>query len=324
MKRSPGSTSGRFQRGTPGNPGTVETLNKNVGQGDPADPRPRDASPGSRSPAGFGAILRCAVKQALADQVTDSAASLAYYAFLALPALLLLAVGLFSLLGTESAIATMTDKLGLVAPSETVRLVDRSLRQVIHNQSGGLALTVVGAVLALWTATGAMNALMRALNRIYGRKETRGFVRLRLTGLAMMTLALAAFLLVFGLLVLGPQLSGWVGSVVGWESGLAAIWWAAQWPILILGLLASFAAILYLGPNVDRPRWRLLSPGAVLAVAIWLAASGLFAVYVSMFGSYNKTWGSLAAVIIMLTWLWLSGVALLLGAEVNAALERRR
>jgi membrane protein len=108
------------------------------------------------------------------------------------------------------------------------------------------------------------------------------------------------------------------------ESTLEWIWWAAQWPILIVGLLLVFAAILSLGPNVDHPRWRFLTPGSVLAVVIWLGASGLFAVYVSMFGSYNKTWGSLAAVVIMLTWLWLSALALLFGAEVNAEAERSR
>ena len=269
-------------------------------------------------------LLKRAARKALADQITDSAAALAYYSFLALPALLLLAVGLFSLLGTDSAIDTMMDRLAKVAPEETVRLVDQSLRQVIENQSGGLAMTIVGAVLALWTATGAMNALMRALNAAHGRAETRGFGRQRLTGLVMLALAFAAFLLVFGLLVLGPQLSGWIGSAIGWEGGFEAIWWAAEWPILILGLFAAFATILYLGPNTEHPRWQLLSPGAAIAVAIWLAASGLFAVYVSMFGSYNKTWGSLAAVIIMLTWLWLSGLALLFGAEVNAAAEHSR
>jgi membrane protein len=94
--------------------------------------------------------------------------------------------------------------------------------------------------------------------------------------------------------------------------------------VLIAGLLAAFATVLYLGPNVDHPRWQFLTPGSVLAVVVWLAASGLFAVYTAMFGSYNKTWGSLAAVIVMLTWLWLTGLALLFGAEVNAEAERSR
>jgi membrane protein len=100
--------------------------------------------------------------------------------------------------------------------------------------------------------------------------------------------------------------------------------WLAQWPILIAGLLATFAGILYLGPNVDHPRFAFITPGAVIAALVWLAASGLFAIYVSMFGSYNKAWGTLAAVVIMLTWLWLSAAALLLGAEINAEAEGSR
>jgi membrane protein len=105
---------------------------------------------------------------------------------------------------------------------------------------------------------------------------------------------------------------------VGW------IWWIAEWPILIFGLLVAFATLLYMGPDAAHPRWHFLTPGSVFAAVVWLAASGAFAVYTSMFGSYNKTWGSLAAVIIMLTWLWLAAIALLLGAEINAETERSR
>jgi membrane protein len=140
----------------------------------------------------------------------------------------------------------------------------------------------------------------------------------------MVTLLLVAFVLAFGLLVLGPSLSGWIGSAVGAEAVVKVLWWTAQWPILILGLLAAFATILYLGPNVDHPRWQFLSVGTVVSVLVWLLASGGFALYVSQFSSYNKAWGSLAAVIIMLTWLWISGLALLFGAEVNAEAERSR
>jgi membrane protein len=218
----------------------------------------------------------------------------------------------------------MMEKLGQVAPQETVDLMRQSLTNATQKQGSGLVMLVIGSALALWTATGAMNALMRALNRAYDREETRGFVRQRTTALVILAFAFLAFVLVFGLLVLGPALSGWVGSAVGWESGFKVLWWAVQWPILLLGLLAAFAAILYFGPNVDHPRWQWLSLGSAIAVVIWLAASGLFAVYVSMFGSYNKAWGTLAAVVIMLTWLWLSGLALLFGAEVNAEAERSR
>jgi membrane protein len=284
-------------------------------------PRPVAVNGAPASKAGWFTIVKRAAKSAQADQITDAAAALAYYLFLALPALLLTAVGLFSLLGTESAITTMTNKLATVAPQETVTLVQQTLTHVIQNRHGGIALVAIGAVLALWTSTGAMNALMRALNRAYGRDESRNFVHQRAIALAMLLCAFVAFLLVFGLLVLGPQLSNWLGSAVGWKTGFKTIWWAAQWPILILGLALAFSAILYLGPDVEHPRWKLITLGSVLATVIWLVASGLFAVYVSKFGSYNKAWGSLAAVIIMLTWLWLSGLALLFGAEVNAEVE---
>jgi membrane protein len=293
-------------------------------QPEPTERRLRDPGVSDLSRRDYLAVAQRAVKEAIDDQITDAAAALAYYTFLAIPSVLLLAVGVFSLLAGEDAITTVLDKVGDVVPPETVELLRDALTQVTQNRGGGVLLIAVGTAVALWTATGAMNALIRALNRAYDRDETRGFVAQRLTALAMLACAFVAFLLVFGLLVLGPQLSGWIGELLGLEDVFGWIWWAAQWPVLIVGLLLAFAAILYLGPNVDHPRWRFLTLGSVIAVAIWLAVSGAFAVYVSMFGSYNKAWGSLAAVIIMLTWLWLSGLALLFGAEVNAEAERSR
>jgi membrane protein len=131
-------------------------------------------------------------------------------------------------------------------------------------------------------------------------------------------------ILVFGLLVLGPQLANWIGAAVGQKTLVNIAWWAGQWPILILGLLVAIGGIYDLAPNVKHPRLQFLTPGAVLGIFVWLAASGLFAFYASRFGSYNKTWGSLSAVVVMLTWLWLSSLALLLGAEINAEAERTR
>jgi membrane protein len=133
-----------------------------------------------------------------------------------------------------------------------------------------------------------------------------------------------AFVLIAVLLIFGPTIESWLGRTLGIESVLGWIWWVAQWPLLVAGLLAAFATTYWLGPDVDHPRWRVLTVGSAVAVAMWLAASGLFAVYTSTFASYNKTWGSLSAVIVMLTWLWLTGIALLFGAEVNAEIERSR
>ena len=272
----------------------------------------------------LGIVVR-AVKESINDNITNLAAALAYYAFLSIPALMLVAVGIFGLVGDEDAVTEIIDRLEGVAPQEALTLLRDSLERVTETQSNsGIAMIVVGSVLALWTLTGAMQTLMWALNSAYDREETRGFVKRRLTGLVMIVLLLVSFVLVFGLLVLGPHLSGWIGSAVGLEALVKWLWWTAQWPLLILGLLLAFAAILYLGPNVDHPRWRFLTFGTSVSVLVWLLASGAFAVYVSQLGSYNKTWGSLAAVIIMLTWLWISGLALLFGAELNAEAERSR
>jgi membrane protein len=278
------------------------------------EPTLRDPSPTELSLRDYRAIVVRAGKEALDDHITNLAAAIAYYSFLAIPSLLLVGVGVFSLFASPDAIGTITEKLAGVVPREALTLVDDSLTRVVENNaSSGIAMTVVGAVLALWSLTGAMQTLMWALNSAYERDETRGFLKRRLTGLVMVILMLFAFVLAFGLLVLGPHLSGWIGEAVGIE-----------WPVLIPGLLVAFAAILYLGPDVDHPRWKFLTFGTAFAVVVWLLGSGAFAVFVSQFGSYNKAWGSVAAVIVMLTWLWLSALALLFGAELNAEAERSR
>jgi membrane protein len=284
-----------------------------------ADPRLRDLSRRD-----LVAILKRAGRRALDDNVTDSAAALAYYAFLALPSALLVSLGLFALLAGQRAVDLVMERVSSVIPTEAVSLLRDSLERVSGNQSGGIAMVAVGSVLAVWSATGAMTALMHALNQTYDRRESRGFVAQRLTALGMLVLTLIAFALAFGLLVLGPHLSRWVGRAVGMESAVSWIWWTAQWPVLLGGLLLAFGGLLYLGPDVRHPRRSSVTPGSLVATLVWLAASGLFAVYVGMFDSYDKTWGSLAAVIVMLTWLWLTAVALLLGAEVNAEVERSR
>jgi membrane protein len=289
-----------------------------------AEPRLADPGPTELSKRDYIAVIKRAAKESLDDHITNLAAALAYYAFLAIPATLLVAVGLFSLFADPSTVNSLVDELGKVMPGEAVDLVDESLTNMTQKEAQGAVLVGIGALLALWSMGGAMQNLMWALNAAYDREETRGFVKRRLTSYVMFFFVAIGFTLAFGLLVLGPQLSEWLGNAMGEPTLLKVVWWVAQWPILIGGLLIAFAAILYLGPNIEHPRWKFLSFGAVVAVVIWLLASGAFAFYVSKFGSYNKTWGSLSAVVIMLTWLWLSALALLFGAEINAEAERSR
>jgi membrane protein len=288
------------------------------------EPELRDPDLADLSRRDYRAIVVRAGKEAIADQITDIAAALAYYAFLAIPAALLVAVGLFSLVADPATVASLMERLEGVVPADAIALLRDSLERTTENDNGGLVMVLLGFLLALWTVSGAMAGLMRGLNRAYDREETRNFVKQRITALGMLACMLLAFALSFGLLALGPYVSDWIGGALGLEDVFGWIWWTLQWPVLIFGLLLAFAGILYLGPNVEHPRWQFITPGSVFAVVVWVVASGLFAVYVSMFGSYNKAWGSLAAVIVMLTWLWLSGIALLFGAEINAEAERSR
>jgi membrane protein len=283
------------------------------------EPRPRDLSKRD-----YLAILRRSFKQFNDDHMTNIAAALAYYAFLAIPSALLIAAGVFGLIAGPHAVTTLIGKLHGILPSQASSLLEGSLKNMTQHKGTSLTVLSIGGALALWSLTGAMQNVMWGFNIAYEREEGRGFVRRRITALAMVVFALIGFGLAFGVLVLGPHLSTWLGNAVGAKTPVKIAWYVAEWPLLVGGLLVAFAGLMYLGPNVRHPRWRFLSFGSVLAVVIWLVGSGAFAFYTSRFSSYNKTWGSLAAVVVMLTWLWLSSVALLLGAEINAEAERSR
>jgi membrane protein len=271
------------------------------------------------------AILVRAFKQFMEHNGTMLASALAYSTFFAIPSVLLVAVGVFTLLVGPDTITALMAHFSVVMPAQATSLLGGSLHRLDQHPSTGIAMTIVGLVLAVWATTGAMTTYMTALNLAYGQKDRRSFVRKRLVAGAMVAVIGLAFLLVATLLIVGPSVERLIASHAGGASGAVGwIWWIAEWPLLLVGLLAAFSTLLYLGPDVGRRRWRFVTAGSLFATVVWLAVSGAFAVYTSMFGSYNKTWGSLAAVIIMLTWLWLAAVALLLGAELNAEAERSR
>jgi membrane protein len=271
------------------------------------------------------AVFVRAFKGFLDDNGTMLASALAYSTFFAIPSVLLVAVGVFTLVAGPDTIPSLMGHFSQVMPAEATNLLGGSLRRLKERPSTGIAITALGALLALWATSSAMTTYMTALNLAYKRKDERSFVGKRLVALELVAIIGLAFLLVAVLLIFGPSLERLVASHAGGASGAVGwIWWIGTWPILLVGLLAAFSTLLYLGPDVRHPRWRFVTPGAVVATAIWLAVSGGFAFYTSRFGSYNKTWGSLAAVIVMLTWLWLAAAALLLGAELNAEAERSR
>jgi membrane protein len=286
---------------------------------------PRVEDPGLRdlSLRDYGAIIVRALKKAQHNQITHLAQAVAFNAFLAIPSTLLLALGIFSQVAGPGSVNSLLDHLNSVVPASALDLVRQSLKQVLAAQQGGVMIAV-GAALALWSLSGAMQTVMWSLNTAYEREETRGFFRARFVSILMGLCATAAVLLVVVALVLGPLISTWIGDNVGGSGVVTWLWDIGRFPLLILGLLAAFASVLYLGPNVQHRRFQFITPGACTAVVLWLIVSGGFAVYANNFSSYNKAWGSLAAVIVTLTWLWLSSLALLLGAEINAETERSR
>ena len=292
----------------------------------PERDEPTLAEPGvtDLSKRDYLAILKRSFTKFNDDHMTSIAASLAYYAFLAIPSTLLVGVGVFGLVGDPHAVSTFIGKLHGILPSQASSLLEGSLKNLTQQKGTAASVLSIGGILAFWSLTGAMQNVMWALNVAYNREEGRGFVRRRITALWMVLFALLGFALAFGVLVLGPHISTWIGNAIGAKTLVKVIWYIAEWPLLILGLLVAFAGLMYYGPNVKHPRWRFLSFGSILAIVIWLVASAAFALYAAKFSSYNKTWGSLAAVVVMLTWLWLSGVALLLGAEIDAEAERSR
>jgi membrane protein len=269
------------------------------------------------------AIFLRAVTKFRENNAMMLASALAYSSFFAIPSVLIVATGLFTLVAGPQTITHLIQSLHGVIPAQATDLLGQSLHRADAHPGTSIVMTVLGVVLAVWSVTGAMSAYMLAVNIAYERKDTRSFVKKRIVAFEMAAVISAAFALVAVLTIFGPVVEHAIASRIGAAGGvLNIVWWIAQWPIVLAGLLVAFATLLYLGPDVEHRTWQFLTPGSLVAALLWIASSGLFAVYTATFASYNKTWGALSAVIVMLTWLWISGMALLLGAEINAEVER--
>ena len=303
------------------------TLNEPTPTPQPERREPKVREPGLRdfSFADWKAIVIRAFKKFMENNAMMLASALAYSSFFAIPSVLIVATGLFTLIAGPQTITHLMQQLHGVIPSQATELLGQSLHRADAHPGTSIVLTIIGFILAVWSVTGAMNSYMLAVNIAYERKDKRSFVKKRIVALKMAAVISVAFALVAVLTIFGPVVEHAIASRIGQAgSVLNIVWWIAQWPILLAGLLVAFATLLYLGPDVEQRKWQFLTPGSLVAAVLWIAASGLFAVYTATFSSYNKTWGALSAVIVMLTWLWISGMALLLGAEINAEVERSR
>jgi len=271
----------------------------------------------------LGDVLKRTVREFKEDELTDRAAALTYYGVLAIFPAILALVSALGLVGT-SATQPLLDNLGQVAPGPARDVFTTAVENLQKSQGTGGVLFVVGLAAALWSASGYVAAFMRASNAIYEIEEGRPFVKKGLVRLGV-TIVLGVLLAVSALaVVLTGGLAEQVGRVLGIGESAVTVWGIAKWPVLLLVVSLMFAILYWAAPNVKQPGFRWLSPGGILAVILWVLASGAFAVYVGNFGSYNKTYGALGGGIIFLVWLWLSNVAVLLGAEFNAELERGR
>jgi membrane protein len=261
-----------------------------------------------------------AIAAARRHQITHLAQAVAFNGFLAIPSALLLALGVFGAVASPASVTTLLDHLNGIVPTAVLDLIRQSLRQVVASRQSGVMI-VVGAALAAWSLMGAMQTVIWSLNAAHGREETRGALRVRFVSLLMAGCVVLAVALVVLALVLGGVISGWIDRTAG-ITAVTWMWDIGRFPVMVAGLLAACACLLHLGPDAPDRRFRLITPGAVTTIVLWLIVSGGFAFYANSFSGYNKAWGSLAAVIVTLTWLWLSSLALLFGAEVDATVEQ--
>ncbi|MEV5439587.1 YihY/virulence factor BrkB family protein [Streptomyces sp. NPDC052682] len=279
--------------------------------------KPTDLPKGS-----WGGVFKRTLKEFKEDNLTDWAAALTYYGILAIFPALLALVSLLGLLGS-STIKPMIDNLGSLAPGAARDILNNVLKQLQANQGGASIALIIGIALALWSASGYIAAFMRASNAVYDIGEGRPVwktipTRLIITLIVVVLLAAMAIGVVFT-----GTLAKKTGQVLGLGDTFITVWNIAKWPVMVLLFAAIIALLYWAAPNVKR-KFRWVSPGSLIAIVIWLIASAAFAFYVANFGSYNKTYGSMAAVIIFLIWMWISNIAILLGLEFNAELERAR
>lgn len=280
---------------------------------------PGPARPGSGS---WLAAARRSLREFKADFLPDRAAALTYYAVLSIFPGLLVLVSLLGLLG-RSATQPLVLSLTRALPATVQQIVRTAITHLQHGHAAAGALAVVGIVLGLWSASGYVAAFMRAANAVYDVPEGRPFWKTMPTRLGVTVAVLILLVASAVMVVVTGGLARRAGQALGVGQTAVTVWDIAKWPLLLLFVAAMFAFLYWASPNV-RQGVRWVGPGAAVAVLGWLAASGLFALYIANFGHYNKIYGSLAGVIIFLIWLWISNLALLLGAEFNAELERGR
>jgi membrane protein len=293
------------------------------GQVDPNVEREAPDQPTKLPRTEWPGVLRRTLREFKADQLTDLAAALTYYGVLSIFPMLIVIVSVLGLIG-RSVTQPLVANLSVVAPGPARDIFTKAIQNVESHQGTAGVLFVVGLLVALWSASGYIAAFMRASNVVWDVEEGRPIyktipLRLGVTAVTVVLLTLSAIAVVFT----GP-LAHKLGGLIGVGSSAVLVWDIAKWPVMLLIVVLVLAVLYYASPNVRQPSFRWVTPGGALAVVAWIVVSAAFAFYVSNFGSYNKTYGALASVVVFLVWLWLTNVVILFGAELNAEIERGR
>ncbi|MEW2560656.1 MULTISPECIES: YihY/virulence factor BrkB family protein [Streptomyces] len=298
-------------------------------------PAPEEAGPGpevereapdtpTRLPRrAWGGVFKGAVREFKDDELTDRAAALTYYGVLSLFPALLVLVSLLGLTG-KSATDKVLDNLRQLTPGSARDIITRAVEQLQGNAGTGSLMAIVGLVLAVWSASGYIAAFIRAANRVYDMPEGRPVwkilpLRVALT-VVLMILAVASALIV----VFTGGIARQAGSALGIGDAALTVWAIAKWPVLVVLVTLMIALLYWAAPNAKVKGFRWITPGSLLALLIWMIASAGFAFYVANFASYNKTYGTMAGVIVFLVWLWITNLAILLGLEFDAESVRQR
>jgi membrane protein len=259
------------------------------------------------------------------DNLTDAAAALTYYAVLSIFPALLAMISIVALVADpQTIIKVLTDVVSSIGPASAVDTFKGPIEGLTKSSGTAGIMVIVGIAAALWTASGYVGAFMRASNVIYEVEEGRSFIKLRPLQMLVTLVLVVLLALVLAALVLTGPIASAVGSAVGLGGTAVTAWNIAKWPVLFLVVVFMITTLYWASPNAKLGGLKTVLPGSALAIVVWLLASLGFAFYVANFGSYNKTYGALGGVIIFLVWLWITNVAILLGAELNAERERSR
>jgi membrane protein len=271
-----------------------------------------------RIPIGWGALLKRTGIEVMADNCLGLAAELAYYFFLALFPALLFLVAILSFVPIDNLMTTITGALARVAPSEVLTLIQNQILEIAQDRNVGLL--TLGMIGTIWSTSSGITAIISTLNTAYDITEARPWWKVRLLAIGL-TMALAVFIVGASVLVVaGPMLAAKAAAWLHLGAAFTMVWAIVQWPLVIFLVSLGFAIIYYYAPDAEQ-EWIWITPGSVLATILWLLISLGFRVYVTNFGSYTETYGAVGGVIVVMLWFYLSGLAVLVGAELNAEIE---